>query len=553
MSVPGKKIVLAASNSESNEFQQSSWRQMLLATLPEKHAHIFTGWSLSNETWPDGQAKYVPHGLRVIEALLRERFGADEVAVCYPDQLHLFVGPKTRAVGIHAHNPLGITFATDVYAGFSGAAAEPINAAEFRRLITHPVLRQFKPGPRVIVGGPGAWQIAHKGMQAEWGIDTIVNGEAEEVAADLFAAAVQGEALPGSVDCRSPQLERIPQIENRSTFGVVEITRGCGRGCQFCSVALRGGKSFPLEHILENVRRQVAQGAESILLVTEDLFLYEQGPKFATNTAALKRLFESVSAVPGVRHVMMTHGTMAPVVAEPGVLDEISEWAVGKSLLQHDASTDAERRYAMMFVGLETGSVRLFERFMRGKSYPFRPAQWPDVILKGMEVMNRHNWFPMCTFILGLPGETREDTKQALDLLYALKDAKWSVIPTLFTPLGETRLGTHQGARVAELTELQWEFFFTCWRYNIDFFRNSRSVQWKFNVGVPLYYYLMGRKLFGPAIKYPLLRFGHFPEWWLRGKLYLDFGRDRAARRRAPEEVPVPEHGMRPGLPVVGD
>jgi radical SAM superfamily enzyme YgiQ (UPF0313 family) len=333
---------------------------------------------------------------------------------------------------------------------------------------------------------------------------------------------------------------------------VVEITRGCGRGCQFCSVALRGGKSFPLEHILENVRRQVAQGAESILLVTEDLFLYEHGPQFRTNPAALKRLFESVSAVAGVRHVMMTHGTMAPVVAEPEVLGEISEWAVGKSLLRHESSTDAERRYAMMFVGLETRSARLFEKFMRGKCYPFRPSQWPDVILKGMEVMNRHNWFPMCTFILGLPGETREDTKQALDLLYALQGAKWSVIPTLFTPLEQTRLGAQKGARVAELTDLQWEFFFTCWRYNIDFFRNTKSVQWKFNLGVPLYYYLMGRKLFGPAMKYPLFRFGHFPEWWLRGKLYLDFSGDWAPQHRAPEHVAVPEHGMRPVLPVVG-
>lgn len=550
MSYHGKKIVLAASNSESNEFMQSSWRQMLLATLPQKYAKLFTGWSLENETWPDGQAKYVPNGLRVVEALLRQRFPADEIAVCYPDQLHLFVGPETRAVGIHAHNPLGITFATDVYSGFYGHAAEPINAAEFRRLITHPALREHKDHIKLIVGGPGAWQIQHAGKQGEWGIDTIVNGEAEDVVEDLFTKAAAGEALPETVDCGSPMLDRIPLIENRSTFGVVEITRGCGRGCQFCSVALRGGKSFPLEHILENVRRQVAQGAESILLVTEDLFLYEQGPKFTTNTQALKRLFESVAAVPGVKHVMMTHGTMSPAVAEPEVIAELSELAVGKSLLQHPASTHAEKRYAMMFVGLETGSVRLFEQFMKGKSYPFKPSQWPDVVLKGMEVMNRHNWFPMCTFIVGLPGETREDTKQSLDLLYSLKGAKWSVIPTLFTPLEDTRLSHQKSARVVELTDLQWEFFFTCWRYNIDFFRGS-SVQWKFNLGVPIYYYLMGRRLFGPAMKYPLYRFAHFPEWYLRRKLYLDFSGRMQPRHRTPGDVPIPEHRMRPILPVL--
>ncbi len=551
LSRQGKKIVLAASNSESNEFMQSSWRQMLLATLPQKYAHLFTGWSLQNETWPDGQAKYVPHGLRIVESLLRQRFAPDDIVVCYPEQLDQFVGPETRAVGVHAHNPLGITFATDVYSGFYGSAAEPINAAEFHRLITHPVLRQYKANFKLIVGGPGAWQIQHKNLQSEWGIDTIVNGEAEDVVLDLFAAAVAGEPVPAAVDCKSPRLDHIPMIDNRSTFGVVEITRGCGRGCQFCSVALRGGKSFPLPHILENVRRQVAQGAESILLVTEDLFLYEQGPKFTTNTPALKRLFESVAAVPGVKNIMMTHGTMSPAVVDPDVIAELSEVAVGKSLLQHQTSTHPDNRYAMMFVGLETGSVRLFEKYMKGKCYPYKPSQWPDVILKGMEVMNRHNWYPMCTFIVGLPGETREDTKQSLDLLYALKDAKWSVIPTLFTPLEDTRMETQKSARVVELTDLQWEFFFTSWRYNIDFFRNTRSVQWKFNLGIPFYYYMMGRKLFGPAMKYPLFRLGHFPEWYLRRKLYLDFSGRMEPRFRTPEHVPIPEHRLRPLLPVL--
>lgn len=550
MGYQGRKFVLAASNSESNEFMQSSWRQMLLATLPQRYARMFTGWSLENETWPDGQAKYVPNGLRVVEALLRQRFAADEIAVCYPDQLHLFVGPATRAVGIHAHNPLGITFATDAYSGFYGHAAEPINAAEFRKLITHPVLNQHKKNFKLIVGGPGAWQIQHAQKQVEWGIDTIVNGEAEDVVLDLFSAALKGEALPETVDCKSPRMDRIPLIQNRSTFGVVEITRGCGRGCQFCSVALRGGKSFPMEHVLENTRRQVAQGAESILLVTEDLFLYEQGPKFTTNTTALKSLFESVAAVPGVKHVMMTHGTMAPAVAEPEVIAELSEIAVGKSLLQHPSSTHPENRYAMMFVGLETGSVRLFEKFMKGKCYPFRPSQWPDVVLKGMEVLNRHNWYPMCTFILGLPGETREDTKQSLDLLHALKGAKWSVIPTLFTPLDETRMRKQQSVKAVELTDLQWEFFLTCWRYNIDFFRGG-SVQWKFNLGVPIYYYMLGRKLFGPAMKYPLLRLAHFPEWYLRRKLYLDLSGAREPCHPTPDHVPIPEYGMRPMLPVL--
>jgi radical SAM superfamily enzyme YgiQ (UPF0313 family) len=550
MNARGRKIVLAASTSESSEYLRSTWRQMLLATLPMRYARMLKAtWSTEVETEPDGQAKYVPQGLRVVESLLLEKFAPEEIAVCYPDQLPLFVGPETRVVGLHAHNPLGITFATDVYAQFSGRDVEPVNAAEFRRLITHPVLRQHKPHLKLIVGGPGAWQIEKQGLQDEWGVDCLVNGEAEEIVVPLFQDAACGRPLPRSIEGSSPAMARIPPLRGRSTYGAVEITRGCGRGCQFCSVALRAGKSIPLDHVLANVRTQVAGGADSILLVTEDLFLYEAGPRFQSNRPALKRLFEAVAAVPGVNYVGLTHGTMAPVVAEPALIEELTPIAVGYSPHRHADSTHPEQRYQNLFIGVETGSVRLFKQFMKGKAYPFRPAQWPDVVLKGMETLNRHNWFPFCTWILGLPGETDADTRESLELLYALKNAKWCVVPTLFVPLEDTRLEARESAKVAQLTDLQWEFFFTCWRMNLDFFRRSRRVQWIFNAGVPLYYYTLGRKLFGPKMKYPLLRLAHFPEWLLRRHLYLDFSDHREPLYRVPQSVAIPEHRRRPEIP----
>ena len=145
---------------------------------------------------------------------------------------------------------------------------------------------------------------------------------------------------------------------------------------------------------------------------------------------------------------------MAPVAAQPEIVDQL-HLAADKSAHQHPDSTHPERRYGMMLVGLETGSIRLFRQFMKGKSYPYRPEQWPDVTLKGMEVMNRANWFPMCTFILGLPGETDADMHEPLDLLHSPKGAKWRVIPTLFAPLEDTRLESRGGARIARLTDLQ--------------------------------------------------------------------------------------------------
>ncbi|HEY0459954.1 MAG TPA: hypothetical protein VGC97_12520, partial [Pyrinomonadaceae bacterium] len=73
MSTRGKKIVLAASTSESSEYLNSTWRQMLLGTLPSRYSRfpfymIDVDWQ--NETLSDGQAVAVPNGLRVVESIL---------------------------------------------------------------------------------------------------------------------------------------------------------------------------------------------------------------------------------------------------------------------------------------------------------------------------------------------------------------------------------------------------------------------------------------------------------------------------------------------------
>jgi radical SAM superfamily enzyme YgiQ (UPF0313 family) len=147
-----------------------------------------------------------------------------------------------------------------------------------------------------------------------------------------------------------------------------------------------------------------------------------------------------------------------------------------------------------------------------------------------------------------LPGETDEDTRQSLELLYALKDAKWCPLPTFFVPLEDTRLENKESATIVKLTDLQWEFFFTCWRIDLDFWRRGHKVFWMVSGGLPLYY-SFGRRFFGPKIKWPLFRLGHFPEWMLRHRLYLDYSKRREPIYHVPESVPIPDHPLRPAIP----
>ena len=499
---------------------------MLSATIPQKYSKTFFNEAVfDNESWPDGRAKYVPNGLRMVETLLLREYSEDDVVVCYVDQLERFVGPETKVLAIHAHNPLGISYATDVYSKLCGENLMPVNAHEFIKIVTHPVIEKYKP--KIVVGGPGAWQLEKADRLDEFHIDYLIDGEIERVFSDLFQRILAGDPeLPRIVKIpkeMQPPVEEIPVVRHRSTFGVCEITRGCGRGCQFCSPATKVGRSFPLEHIIASAEVNAREGATEVMLASEDMFLYEQLPNFETNVPALEKLFRAVAAVPGIETIQTSHITMAPVVKDPSIIERLTPLIVPYSHVRHKASTHPQQKVADPIIGLETGSARLFNTFMKGKAYPYKAHQWRDVVVKGMEILNRHNWFPFCTFIIGLPGETDEDTRQSLDLLYDLRHAKGTFVPTFFVPLENTRMQRSNSAKLIEMTDLQWEFFFTCWKYNLEFwYRGSRS-SLKFSAGVPLYYGLLGKKLFGQGIKYPLLRFAGVPDRLMRKRLYLDF------------------------------
>jgi radical SAM superfamily enzyme YgiQ (UPF0313 family) len=546
------EIVLTASSSEASEWHHSIWQQMLAAGIPAKYGRRWINpESLQNESWPDGRAKYVPNGLRMVETLLLQEYSEDDVVVCYAENLERFVGPETRVVAIHAHNPLGISYATDVYSKLAGENLMPVNAAEFLKIVKHPVIAKYRP--RIVIGGPGAWQLERANRLDEFHVDYLIDGEIERVFSDLFRRIMAGDPTLERIikvpKSEQPTVEEIPVVRHRSTFGVVEITRGCGRGCQFCGPATKVGRSFPLEHILESARVNAVEGATELMLASEDMFLYEQLPNFITNTAALETMLRTVKSVPGIETLQMSHITMAPVVKDPSIIERLTPLIVPFSHVQHKESTDADHRMTDPIIGLETGSARLFDIFMKGKAYPYKANQWRDVVLKGMEILNQHNWFPFCTFIIGLPGETDADTKESLNLLYDLRDAKGTFVPTFFVPLEHTRMQKKDGAKLIEMTDLQWEFFYTCWKYNLNFWHGGTSANMKFSLGVPIYYYMLGRKLFGNGIKYPLYRFAGVPDRFMRKHLYLDYTGHK--RSRAVMRAPVNE--IIPGFKSVRD
>lgn len=447
----------------------------------------------------DGSAKYAPYGMRKIEALLAKEFGEENVIVVHPNDLERFVGPKTKAIGISSMEPAGIGFVSRTYTSLVGFGGEPIAAAEFKELIQKLTLRKCRA--KIIVGGSGAWQIERAKLRELYKIDSVVMGEGENGVIDLFRKASNGEKIPSLVETESPEPEKIPRIIHPSIFGVVEISRGCGRGCKFCSPTMRRRHSFSLDSILAEVKLNAKNGTRMITLATEDFFLYQSKGQFLPNREAVVELVKSIAAVPGVEFIQPAHASLAPVVYDPQMIEEI-----GPILQEKARWVNNGVRHNSVEVGIETGSVKLMTEHMRGKMYPYRPEEWHDIVVKGIDILNENGIYPLCTLINGLPGEKEEDTLATLELLDKLKHFKVLYVPLLFTSEEECMLREAKHADLRGLTSLQWELIATCWKYNVEGFATKfqkSMIMFGSLFAYMLYYrWKHGKKVLAPILKF---------------------------------------------------
>src|SRR5678809_197508 len=126
----GRMIVLTAPLTEAID-HAGYFIQMALASLPMWMEGVinrkYPKWR-EVEHNPDGSARSVPAGVRLVEKSLLREYRSDDARACYPDDLPRFVGPRTRVVAVSTHNPLGVTFAAGVYASVFGTSRETINA-----------------------------------------------------------------------------------------------------------------------------------------------------------------------------------------------------------------------------------------------------------------------------------------------------------------------------------------------------------------------------------------------------------------------------------------
>jgi radical SAM superfamily enzyme YgiQ (UPF0313 family) len=532
----GRLLVLTAPLTESID-HAGYFIQMALASLPEWMEFVlnkkYPRWR-EVEREADGSARYMPAGVRVLEKSLLRAFPEGDVVACFPDDLHRFIGPRTRVVAVSTHNPLGVTFAAGVYTSIFGSSKMPLNSIYARKMFAQIKASPFRENFKVLVGGSGGWQITQTNTFDELGIDCVVEGRSESAdTLALFRKAIAGEAVPREVTVGHPHSrDEILFPDRRTTFGVVEMTTGCGRRCQFCVPDLNPQIDMPQERILEAVRANVRHGNKQISLATEDMFIWGQvhtdTPFYFPNREALVNLYREIVETPGVEQHVLSHCTIAPFVVDPKLIQQLSETLLPKSPIHLPRlSTHPQKKALCPLIGLETGSVRMAKQIMPSKGVPFSIDDWPSVVLNGLQVANQNNWFPMMTLMVGNPGETDDDVRATLDLVYEMERRGLFafLVPSIFTPLHDTRMAKQEGiTQTRQLRPLQWQLIMKCWKMNL---RPGQYSWWgptAWRLGSLGMWLKRLRKLNGPNFTWPLMMFaGLAPEKLLEqmGKIYV--------------------------------
>jgi len=417
----------------------------------------------------NGRASYAPYGLRKVEAsLLRDGYSKEDVVVSHPDYVDKFIGPETEFVGTYEMDPLGMGPVTMTFT----YGRKQMSYDEYYNRDLHYKINAAKEKnnskAKVVVGASGTWQYNYDPSKIEeYGLYAILEGDLGGIGPEIdgagrsfFDSIINNELDTANPFKKSkfkvevkefnrngrkyhgrfihysdePVIDEIPNIVNPSMHGMIEVMRGCGRGCKFCDVTLRPLRYYPVEKVQKEIEINMKYGGlKNAWIQSDDIFVYGLNPRttknMQPNREALEDLFKGIMET-GVEHTNPTHGTLAGAIADEKLIPNISK--IIKS---------GPRNHIGIQCGFETGSIRLIGKYADRKLAPFKPSEWHWVVKEGVKTLNEHYWVPAFTLIMGLDNdETADDSWETIQLIHQLEkeqpESKFTVTPLTFVPIG---------------------------------------------------------------------------------------------------------------------
>jgi len=185
----------------------------------------------------------------------------------------------------------------------------------------------------------------------------------------------------------------------------LRLAEGCNAGCSYCTIPFIRGRlrSKPADLLIEEARELVADGAVELNLIAQDTTAYGSDFDDDTDLAGLLRRLDEIDGLRWIR-LMYAH----PATMTDDVIDAVAE---------------CESVVKYLDIPLQHVADRVLERMRRG----YGRARIDELLatlrrrIDGIAIRT--------TFIVGFPGETREEFRQLVDFVAAEGLAAVGVFP----------------------------------------------------------------------------------------------------------------------------
>jgi len=242
------------------------------------------------------------------------------------------------------------------------------------------------------------------------------------------------------VDISFPEIEKFDhlppaRVEGSSAF--VSIMEGCSKYCSYCVVPYTRGEEInrPLDDVLTEVAGLTAQGVKEITLLGQNVNAYRGSMGNTAEIADFALLIEYIAEIPGVERIRYT-------TSHPNEFTQrlVEVYAKVPQLVSH------------LHLPVQHGSDRILMAMKRG----YTAMEYKSTIRKLRAV--RPDISMSSDFIVGFPGETKEDFGKLMKLITDIGfDASFSFIfsPRPGTPAANLPDDTPHEVKLRRLQHLQ--------------------------------------------------------------------------------------------------
>ena len=413
-----------------------------------------------------GRASAASISIRRVESCLLARtdLGGDDVVCVTPESLGRVLGPWVRIVGVSSSDPLGGGMSNTTTSSFW--PGELYTAVWTDRMMQQIARAKARWGFTVLAGGGGAWQWARDRQAARrQGIDVIYEGYFESQGPQVVNDILAGRHPDEHVRAARTATGAVEPMVGPAVLGMLELSRGCGKGCRFCPMAAQRMEHVSRETILSDLATNIAGGQRCAVSGSEDFFRYG-GAGSRVNFEALRSLLEGMGLVGGLRFMQIDHANVSSVLQLS--VDELRE-------LRRLLRFERDAKYLWVNMGIETASPRLLRSVSPGKAAPFDPDNWEEMVLEAAARMDEAGFFPIFSVVLGLPGETPDDVARTLRLVRLLDRRAVVIFPIFYEPPYRPGSEDERPFSLDALTEAHLELYTTCYEIN---FRRVPPLFW---------------------------------------------------------------------------